>query len=375
MSTRIDLLGLFTSIALRPHRQCLHRAATVSSRFARHASSSSNFKPEPKSTPKPELKSTAAPVPKPTPQELAAQNIPLHVGLDRNPDSVSAISRIPIPKGERGEVFTPSVLAYPLGLKQPPVPGQNVPYETRSFGERRKEFSNYEKALERRRVYLRSYLRPYFQEWRRVDHHRGKSFVANERLFKKDKALYFPNLWGKTLSKDGDGEKGGRDTTPLLKGKVSVVCFQANDWATEQVETFVGPKSNPQLQTLLENKNGMVQRVDVNLQGDVARSWLVWLFNYRLRRMIPKERWDKYFMIKLPRDIRRGLTDEIRDAIGLLNSQVGYVYLVDPSCRIRWAGSGDAWAGEVDGLNAGIQRLVKDELTFSSQPAANAAPK
>ncbi|KIV88884.1 hypothetical protein PV10_08516 [Exophiala mesophila] len=371
MSARTDLLGLFTSIALRPHSRCLYRGARVSSQFARHVSSSTSSQPKPKSTPKPELKSTPKPLPKsdpkPTPHELAAQKVPIHVGLDRNPDSVSAISRIPIPKGERGEVFTPSVLAYPLGLQHPPAPGQNVPYETRSFSERRKDFSSYEKALERRRVYLRSYLRPYFQEWRRVDYHRGKSFVSNERLFKKDKALYFPNLWGKTLSKEGDGGKGGKDTTPLLRGKVSIVCFQANEWATEQVESFVGAKENPQLNKLLENSDGMVQRIDINLQGDIARSWLVWLFKYRLRRMIPKERWDKYFMIKLPRDIRRGLTDEIRDAIGLLNSQVGYVYLVDPSCKIRWAGSGDAWAGEIDGLNAGIKKLIKDELTSSPQ--------
>ena len=43
-----------------------------------------------------------------------------------------------------------------------------------------------------------------------------------------------------------------------------------------------------------------------------------------------------------------------------LNTQVGYVYLLDTECRIRWAGSGDAWKGEVDWLNAGIKRLLED---------------
>jgi ATPase complex subunit ATP10 len=85
--------------------------------------------------------------------------------------------------------------------------------------------------------------------------------------------------------------------------------------------------------------------------------------------MIPEDRWDKYFMIKLPRDIRRGLTDDVRDAMGFLNSQVGYVYLVDSSCKIRWAGSGHAWEGEVEGLNAAVQRLIQEEQKLQSSPS------
>jgi len=76
-------------------------------------------------------------------------------------------------------------------------------------------------------------------------------------------------------------------------------------------------------------------------------------------------------MVKLPRDIRRGLTDDVRDAMGLLNSQVGYVYLVDSTCKIRWAGSGHAWKGEVEGLNAAVQRLIKEEQKLQSPIAAN----
>ena len=60
------------------------------------------------------------------------------------------------------------------------------------------------------------------------------------------------------------------------------------------------------------------------------------------------------------RDTGVGLTEDVRDAMGLLNSQVGYIYLLDPDCRIRWAGSGHAWAGEVDSLNAGIRKLVNE---------------
>jgi len=351
---REQLLSLLISCASRPHSRCLHQQIQRASRTAvaiRHVSTSPG---------------SSSPVPTPG---APTQKISLHVGLDRNPDAKSAISKIPIPKGERGEQFTPSVLALPLGLLYPPQPGQNTPLDRRSFKEKREEFASYEKAIERRRVYLRTFFRPYFQEWRRVDHHKGKSFVSNDRLFKRDKALYFPNIWGQTLAEEGDGPDGGRDITPLITGKVSIIGFQSGQWAEEQVDTFIGQKENPELGNILEGSNGLAQRVDVNIQGDFMRAWLVKLFSSRLRTMIPKERWHKYFMVKLPRDIRRGLTDDVRDAMGLLNSQVGYVYLVDSSCKIRWAGSGHAWKGEVEGLNAAVQRLIKEEQKLGSSVA------
>ncbi len=136
---REDIYSLFISIAVRPHSRCLYQ------RCIRHASTANSPLP-PKQNPGPKKPS-----------------IPLHVGLDRNPDALSAISRIPIPRGERGEKFIPSVLSRPLGLEHPPLPGQNSPLDRRSLRERKDEFTSYAKALERRRVYLRSFFRLYFQ--------------------------------------------------------------------------------------------------------------------------------------------------------------------------------------------------------------------
>lgn len=357
------VLSVFVSLALRPHSRCLYHAQKLAAPCIRLRHASTSNPPPPATRPPPSRQSVGS---KPS--------IPLHVGLDRNPDSLSAISRIPIPKGEKGENFTPSVLSHPLGLQHPPRPGQNSPVDHRTLQEKKLEFTSYEKALERRRIYLRSYFRPYFQEWRRVDHWKGKSFVSNKRLFRRDKALFFPNIWGQTLSKDGDGPDGGRDTTNVLMGKISVIGIQSGQWAEEQVDTFTGDKHNPQLNQIIDDSKGLVQRVDVNIQGDWIRALLVKMFSARLRKMIPQGRWDRYFLVKLPRDIRRGLTDDVRDAMGLLNSQVGYVYLVDSSCKIRWAGSGHAWESEVEGLNAGIQRLVQEEKSLmSSLPSSSNA--
>ncbi len=349
---RGEVLNLFVSLTLRPHSQCLHSISRSSRNLIRHASTQKKVTLPPKK----EAELGARPV------------IPLHVGLDRNPENLSAISRIPIPRGVTGEKFTPSVLTRPLGLEQPPELGDHSPLDNRTLREKHNEFTSYDKALERRRVYLRTFFRPYFQEWRRMDHYKGKSFVSSPRLFRRDKALYFPNVWGQTLAEEGDGPDGGRDSTPALMGRVSIVGVQANRWAEEMVDTFIGEKSNPSLNRLTAQKEGMLQRVDINIQGDWMRALIVKFYTGRLRKLIPEERWSRYFSIKLPRDIRRGLDDETRDAMGLLNSQVGYVYLVDSTCKIRWAGSGNAWEGEVDGLNAAVQRLLSEEETLRHTP-------
>lgn len=198
--------------------------------------------------------------------------------------------------------------------------------------------------------------------------YKGKSFVSNERLFKKEKALYFPNMWGQTLSKDGQGPDGGKDTTPALRGKISVIGIQGNNWAEEMVDTFLSPNANPELQVLLEKDAPQLQRVHINVQSDIASAFLVKLFSYRLRSTIPEDRWDRYFMVKLPRDIRLGLSDDVRDAMGFLNTRVGYVYLLDQDCKIRWAGSGHAWKGEVESLNAGIKKLLEESTVASQEP-------
>jgi mitochondrial ATPase complex subunit ATP10 len=287
----------------------------------------------------------------------------MRVLLDRNPENRSAISRIPIPAGVRGEKFVPQPLARPLGLSHPPQPGQNSPVDRRTLAEKKADFGSYEKAMERRRVLFRQFLRPYFQEWKRMDNeYKGKSFVSNERLFRREKALWFPNLWGGTLRKEGDGVDGGRDLVHVLRGRVSVVGIQSGVWAEEQVATFLGDKEgqNPALKGLIDGSGGLLQRVDVNVQGDWVRSLLVRFFKGRLKRSMPEEQWGRYFMVKLARDVGRGLTDDVRDAMGFLNSQVGYVYLLDTECRIRWAGSGHAWKGEVEALNMGIRRLLEE---------------
>lgn len=180
--------------------------------------------------------------------------------------------------------------------------------------------------------------------------HKGKSFLAPPRPFKGDLSLYFPNLYGQTLLKD----KKPRDTTPVLTGKTSVVAVYSNLWAENQTNTFVDPKENPHLHELLNDSGGRGQLVRINMEDNWMKAALIGMFMGGLRKQLGEENWGKYFLV------RNVPSDEIKEAIGLLNAKVGYVYLVDEHCRIRWAGSGNSEPHERQGLVAATRRLLTE---------------
>lgn len=194
--------------------------------------------------------------------------------------------------------------------------------------------------------------RPYFRDWRNLQFHEGKTFLAPPRPFRADVSLFFPNLHGRTLAKT-PGAKAA-DTTPLLEGRASIVSIFSSMWAENQVRSFIAPENNPALHEVLRANKGRAQLVQVNVEEDWMKAMLVRMFSWSIRKRIPKEDWDKYFLV------RKGLTEEIRESIGVLNRKVGYTYLVDHECRIRWAGSGPAQPDEKEGLIKGLQRVLEE---------------
>jgi ATPase complex subunit ATP10 len=192
---------------------------------------------------------------------------------------------------------------------------------------------------------------PYFREWSNMRLHKGKSFLAPPALFRAERALYFPNLHGQTLLKD----KKPRDTTPVLEDKISVVSVFSSAWAENQAATFASEKQNPELHEALRSSGGAAQLVQINYEDNALKAMIVRMFMPNLRK-------------------RLGVTDEMRDAIGLLNSKVGYTYLLDSECKIRWAASGPSEGDEKEGLVKGVRRLV-DELKNKRASAAAPTPQ
>lgn len=183
--------------------------------------------------------------------------------------------------------------------------------------------------------------------------HKGKSFLAPPGLFKGEKALYFPNFYGQTLLK----EKFHRDTTPLLEDKISVVSVFSSAWAENQAATFASKKKNPELHEVVKNSGGLAQIVQINVEENALKAMIVRLFMPNLRKRLGTENWGRYFLV------RKGISDQIRDAVGLLNSKVGYTYLLDGDCKIRWAGSGVCEGDEKVGLVRGTRRLIEELKT------------
>jgi ATPase complex subunit ATP10 len=189
---------------------------------------------------------------------------------------------------------------------------------------------------------------PYFQDWTNMQFQEGKTFVAPAKLFRAERALYFPNMRGRTLA-----SRAQQDITPMLRGRVSVITVGSTLWADRHVATFISEQQHPALHALLRDGGGAVQRVGVNLVEEWVKAWVVRIFMSSVRRSVPRDTHDKYFIV------RRGIDDDIREATGLLNRKVGYVFLVDWDCKIRWAGSGLASAEERQSLLNGTKKLLE----------------
>lgn len=158
-------------------------------------------------------------------------------------------------------------------------------------------------------------------------------------------------MYGITLASPKDPQ----NTTSILRGRVTVLNLFSSIWAETQVATFTAPDRNPGLHEALKSGGDLVQRVDLNLEENRFKAWLVKKFMWRMRKNLPKEQHDRYFLI------RTGVTDALKEAIGMMNSKVGYVYLLDENCRIRWAGSGPAQETELDAMNNGLRKLIEEK--------------
>lgn len=242
--------------------------------------------------------------------------------------------------------FIPKALGRPIGFQRPPKAGENT-------GVKEKKVytgaTMSERNLEKRKDIVEAWGQNYFRDFKNIRKYRkGKLFIANPRIFRSDAALYFPNFHGESLA------KSPADTTPVLKGKVSVVTAYSSAWGEAQAQTFTTEKNHPELHTVLKNNDDVAQMVEINIETNVLKAWIIAMNKWSLKRKKRKEDWEKYFII------RKGVSDRIRETIGMLNGRIGYVYLIDENCKIRWAACADAEGTEKEDLMRGLEKLIRE---------------
>ncbi|KAL8719900.1 MAG: hypothetical protein Q9225_003159 [Loekoesia sp. 1 TL-2023] len=266
--------------------------------------------------------------------------------------NVSTASKILSSEEPKPEDHALKPLSRPIGVPYPPNPGENSGIDPRSWRERRDDLFNYDKHLVRREQLTKQAAKPYFRDWSRTKYHQGKTFIAPSRIFRAEKSLYFPNMMGSTLA----SPKTSSSTTSVLRNHLSLVSVYSGRWAELQTQSFVDEKLHPELTHLIstsEQQGGPIQKVEINIEEDWMKALIVRTFMGGIKKQRREEDWGRYFLV------RKGVTEEMREAIGIGNAKVGYVYLVDWLCRIRWAGSANAQEGEKEGLRTGVKRLVE----------------
>lgn len=180
--------------------------------------------------------------------------------------------------------------------------------------------------------------------------------LRNERPAQK--ALYLPNVAGKSLD---DGST--KNTTEMCFGKVTVLAMLGT--RVSEVSHVVLRSPLHRASQVKINAKGFVdptharyashplyQYVQVNLQENILKSFLVNIFLNSLRKVIPKELQSTYL-------VSSQNMEYVRDALGMTNSRVGYVFLIDENLRIRWGGCADATDEEARSLESCTGVLLK----------------
>ncbi|KAI0064422.1 hypothetical protein BV25DRAFT_1990151 [Artomyces pyxidatus] len=226
-------------------------------------------------------------------------------------------------------------LQKPLGVRDPPTT------EVKSWSQRSRDFLNQEKQLEKRRHLVKEASTGYFYDLHMTRVHGGKTWMAPNVLIRDTKALYFPNIEGSRLD---TGDK--THTTHLCAGKVSVIAMLSTKISEYHASSYTTRVNE------LYRDHPAYQFMQINVQENVLKSILVNLFLTSLRSQIPPHLHSTYL-------VSRQNMEYVREQLGMINSRIGYVYLVDEKLRVRWAACADAKEEEEEALIRGVGVLLK----------------
>ncbi|RXW14905.1 hypothetical protein EST38_g10949 [Candolleomyces aberdarensis] len=226
-------------------------------------------------------------------------------------------------------------LGRPLGVRERPT----TIVKTKT--QRMKEMMDNDVLTVQRRHLVKEATKGYFHDLNMTRRHGGKTWIAPKVLIRDDKSLYLPNVSGKSLL-----DKSTKNTTEICFGKITVLAMLSTRMSEMHAQGFVEPTHNR------FSSHPQYQYVQVNLQENLLKAFLVNLFLGKLRQHIPPELHENYL-------VSTQNMEYVREAMGMTNSKVGYVYLIDENLRIRWAGCADPEPEEIQALESCTGVLLK----------------
>ncbi|KAF8966597.1 ATP10 protein-domain-containing protein [Flammula alnicola] len=237
-------------------------------------------------------------------------------------------------------------LSRPLGVRQRPT----TVVKTRT--EKMKDLLDQEARMAQRRHLIKEAAKGYFHDMNMTRRNGGKTWIAPNVLIREDKALYLPNISGQSLA---DGTK--KDTTTMCFGRITILAMLGTQISQVHAQSFVSATH------ARYRGNPLYQHVQINLQENILKSFLVRMFSNSLRSSVPKELQFTYL-------ISNQNMEYVHDPLGMTNSKVGYVYLIDENLKIRWGGCADAMLKEAQALESCTGVLLKRlEDSLASKPA------
>jgi ATPase complex subunit ATP10 len=187
---------------------------------------------------------------------------------------------------------------------------------------------------------------------------KGRLFEAPVSFFRRDKALYFPNFRVKSLT----GKR--MDLMDVLdKAKLSILRVYSTDAGYEMTNDYFKIKNSEDNYMsdggieVFKQEYPDTQIIEVVLSENASKHFIhTFITPGKLLQQRPKEQHDKYLIARRDTVLSR----DDREKLFLTNAYSGYIYLVDNSYKIRWAGSGWPTEQEVADMWKAVRGIQKE---------------
>ncbi|RSH81404.1 Mitochondrial ATPase complex subunit atp10 [Saitozyma podzolica] len=326
MAPRLALRALRYLASPRTHTPLNALAIPLGAPSARLASTQPKAdSPAPPSTPSPSSSVTPA-APSSSSSSTVSRQTPADASASTQAGPSKTADRLAIPP-----------LSRPPGVPNPPTA---IP---KSWSQRKDELLDEERHKAKRKALVKEATQGYFHDYNRArSANGGKLWTAPPVLIREDRALYFPDISGKSLLSTPV------HTTSLLANRTSLVTLLSTRISEEHVQSFISP--------VLEDWSHRpgFQLVQINHQDNPLKSMLLTFFLSSLKRTVPEERWGSYI-------VSSGAWSayDVTGPLGIENRLLGYVFLVDHNLKVRWAGCGPATPKETEDLRTATAVLMR----------------